>query len=102
MVAGDYEDVGVELQKGRDEGVQLLQRADLGVKVAVFACGVGGLVVDVEEVVLAVVSMQGLHLVGEGGTGVDDVHAQRVGQAPVHGVRGNGRGVQAVGIAHGR
>ena len=52
MVSGYSDDVGSHIQQARDTLIQLFKSPDLGVKVAVLPCRVGGLVVEEEEVVI--------------------------------------------------
>ena len=58
-------DVGAEVDDLLERGVDLFQRADLGVEVSVFACGVGALVVDEEEIVVFVVGDHFVDYLGE-------------------------------------
>ena len=72
MIAGvawspaHHEHVGFQGANLWDERVQLLQTLYLGVEIPVLASGVGGLVVDEEEVVIVVVLPQSIDFVAKG------------------------------------
>ena len=74
---------------------------DFGLEVAVFACGVGTLVVDEEEVVVVVVGDHLVDDVGEPRTRGHYLHAEEPSDAAVHRIGGNAERVELVDVGHG-
>ena len=96
VVAGDDEHVGLQGHDPRHAGVELFGAFHLGVEVAVLAGAVGVLEVDEEEVVLRPVLFEHVHLLVERLGVADDVHADESGEALVHRIDGDRRGLEAV------
>ena len=90
VVAGDHEHVRREFLQLRKGFVEYLKRRHLRLEVAVFACGVRGLVVDEEEVELIPVLPHRLDLIVERSAGRQHRHAHELRQAAVHRVDGHG------------
>src|SRR5215213_9938312 len=74
VVARDGEGVGAEVEQHGYLGVYLLEHGGLPVEVPVLTCGVCGLDVDEEEVVVVPVRLQGLELSGDAFALLQELH----------------------------
>ena len=101
VVSGYDEDVRAEVDDFLEGGVDFLQGADFGLEVAVFACGVGALVVDEEEVVVVVVGDHLVDYIGEPRTRGHYLHAEEPSDAAVHRIGGDAERVELVDVGHG-
>src|SRR5919106_749739 len=93
----DGEGVGAEVEQHGYPGVYLLDHGGLPVEVPVLACGVCGLDVDEEEVVVVPVRLQGLELSGDAFTLLQELHPGKAGQSFVHRVARDGGRFKPVG-----
>src|SRR5215212_10913798 len=98
MVARDGEGVGAEVEQRWYLGVYFLDDGGLSVEVPVLSSGVGRLDVDEEEVVVVPVRLQRLELAGDALALFEQLHSREAGEALVHWVARDGRGVEVVGL----
>ncbi len=99
MVAGDHQDIGIQIHQLGQGGVQLFDDFDLAVEVAVFAHAVGFLDVDEDEVVVVPDSLCCREFIlGVAALDFDHVHPDQFGNAAVHRIAGDAGGLEVVGI----
>src|SRR5215213_7613630 len=96
VVACDGEGVGAEVEQHGYLGVYLLDHGGLPVEVPVLTCGVCGLDVDEEEVVVVPVRLQGLELSGDAFALLQELHPGEAGQSLVHRVARDGGCVKPI------
>ena len=101
VIAGDGKHVRLARQKNRERVVEILDRLDLGVEVAVFTGLVGVLVVDEEVVVVLVFLHVALELLRDGFRSLDLGHAHQLAQALVHRVHRQRRGLETIALFDG-
>src|SRR3712207_226729 len=98
VVACNGEGVGAEVQQHGYPGVYFLDHGGLPVEVPVLACGVCGLDVDEEEVVVVPVRLQGLEFSGDAFALLQELHPGEAGQSLVHRIARDSGRVELVGL----